>query len=46
MEEYCEKSGREKKKFRFMFKGREVFKSDTPDLIGYKEGDKIDAHDR
>ena len=46
MEEYCEKSGRERNTVRFMFKGREVFESDTPELIGMKQGDNIDAYGR
>ena len=29
-----------------MFKGREVFKLDTPDLIGIKQGDTIDVYGR
>ena len=46
MEEYCKKSGLDRKKARFMFKGREVFDSDTPDLIGMKKGDNTDNYDR
>ena len=46
MEEYYKKSGRESNTVRFMFKGREVFESDTPELIGMKHGDNIDAYDR
>ena len=46
MEEYCKKSGYKRETVRFMFKGREVFESDTPDLIGMKHGDNIDAYDR
>ena len=36
------------KQVRFKFKGREVFESDTPDLIGMKKGDNnnIDAYGR
>ena len=46
MEEFCEKSGYELKTVRFEFKGREVFESDTPKLIGMKHGDNIDVYTR
>ena len=46
MEEYCKNSDVERKQVCFMFKGREVFESDTPELIGMKHGDNIDAYDR
>ena len=43
MKEYC---GLETKPVRFMFERRQVFESDTPDLIGMKQGNNIDAHGR
>ena len=46
MEEYCKKNGYEKKQVRFMFKGREVFETDTPKLIGMELGGNIDAFGR
>ena len=46
MEEFCEKSGLDRKTVCFMFKGREVFETDTPKLIGMKHGDNIDVYDR
>ena len=46
MEEYCKNNGYERKQVRFMFKGRQVFQSDTPDLIGMKQGDNIDVYGR
>ena len=46
MEEFCEKNDLDRKKVCFMFKGREVFQTDTPKLIGMKHGDNIDVYDR
>ena len=46
MEEFCKTNGYERKNVLFTFKGKEVFESDTPDLIGYKEGDNIVGYDR
>ena len=46
MEEFCEKSGLDRKTVCFMFKGREVFETDTPKLIGMKHGDNIDVYTR
>ena len=46
MEEYCKESGYKIKQVRFAFKGREVFESDTPELLGMKYGDNIDVYKR
>ena len=43
MEYFCETNGVERKKVRFMFEGKEVFEADTPNSIGMKLGDTIDA---
>ena len=39
----CKKSGIHRDRLCFMYKGREVFESDTPNSIGLKEGDIIDV---
>ena len=46
MDEYCKKKGLDRKNVRFVFNGRVVFQTDTPKLIGMKEGDNIEAHER
>ena len=46
MDEYCKNKGLQRKNVRFVFNGRKVFETDTPKLIGMKEGDNIDAYER
>ena len=44
--DFCKIRGLEKEKVCFMYNGREVNETDTPESIGLKEGDNIDCFDR
>ena len=44
--DFCKIRGLEKEKVCFMYNGREVTETDTPESIGLKEGDNIDCFDR
>ena len=46
MADFCKIRGLEKEKVCFMYNGREVTVTDTPESIGLKEGDNIDCFDR
>ena len=46
MADFCKISGLEKAKVSFMYNGREVIETDTPESIGLKEGDNTDCFDR
>ena len=46
MDEFLKTNGLVSKNVCFMLNGKELSESDTPDLIGMKQGDNIDAYER
>ena len=46
MNDFCQIRGLKRKLVCFIYNGREVFETDTPESIGLKEGDYVDCFDR
>lgn len=46
MMDFCKLKNLDRKLVCFIFNGREVFETDTPESIGLKEGDNIDCYEK
>ena len=46
MDDYCKATGEDRKSIYFVYKGREVYETDTPKSIGFVAGDIIEVYDK